>query len=97
MCAQPNADFVRLYRESGGGDRPAQGGMKVCWGPDEAKARATMHRLWPTDAIPGEAMLASRAFTEAGFDEVYIGQVGGAPDEFFEFYAEQVLPRPRGL
>jgi hypothetical protein len=102
--------------------------MKVCWGPDEAKARAMMHRMWPTDAIPGEAMQllplprhfgelvplisadmieapcgpdpavhaeGARAFTEAGFDEVYIGQVGGAPDEFFEFYAEQLLPRLR--
>ncbi len=69
-----------------------------------------MHRLWPTDAIPGEAMQmlptprhfgelvplisgdmieaacgpdpsehagSARAFTDAGFDEVYIGQVGG--------------------
>ena len=69
-----------------------------------------MHRLWPTDAIPGEALQllplprhfsqvaelvsedmisapcgpdpdvhagAVRAYTEAGFDEVYIGQVGG--------------------
>jgi G6PDH family F420-dependent oxidoreductase len=128
VCVQPNADFVRLYRESGGGDRPVQSGLKVCWGPDKAKARATMHRLWPTDAIPGEAMQllptprhfgelvplisenmieaacgpdpsehagSARAFTDAGFDEVYIGQVGGAPDEFFEFYAEQVLPRLR--
>jgi Eukaryotic DNA topoisomerase I, catalytic core len=51
---QPSADFVRLYRESGGGDRPVQGGLKVCWGPDEAAARKTMHRLWPTDAVPGE-------------------------------------------
>ena len=128
MCVQPSADLVRLYRESGGGDRPVQGGMKVCWGPDEAKARAMMHRMWPTDAIPGEAMQllplprhfgelvplisadmieapcgpdpavhaeGARAFAEAGFDEVYIGQVGGAPDEFFEFYAEQLLPRLR--
>lgn len=111
VCVQPNADFVRLYRESGGGDRPVQGGLKVCWGTDEAKARATMHRLWPTDAIPGEAMQllptprhfgelvplisedmieaacgpdpaehagSARAFTDAGFDEVSIGQVGGA-------------------
>ena len=34
ICVQPKADFVRLYRESGGGDRPVQGGMKVCWAPD---------------------------------------------------------------
>jgi G6PDH family F420-dependent oxidoreductase len=26
VCVQPNADFVRLYRESGGGDRPVQAG-----------------------------------------------------------------------
>ncbi len=55
ICVQPNADFVRLFRESGGGDRPVQGGMKVCWGADEDAARKTMHRLWRTDEIPGEA------------------------------------------
>ncbi len=128
MCVQPNRDYVRLYREAGGGERPVQGGLKVCWGPDAGQARKTMHRLWPTDAIPGEALQllplprhfgqaaelvsedmisapcgpdpdahidAARAFTEAGFDEVYIGQVGGESEGFFEFYAGQVLPRLR--
>jgi G6PDH family F420-dependent oxidoreductase len=128
MCVQPNADFVRLYRESGGGDRPVQGGLKVCWGADEGQARKTMHRLWPTDEIPGEAaqllplprhfgqlaelisedMITApcgpdpavhiegiRAYTQAGFDEVYIGQVGGDHDGFFDFYAGHVLPRLR--
>ena len=104
ICVQPNPDFVRLYRES------------------------AMHRLWPTDAIPGEAaqllplprhfgqlaqlvsaeMIAApcgpdpdvhtgavRAYPDAGFDEVYIGQVGGEAEGFFEFYATQVLPRLR--
>ena len=128
MSVQPHVDLVRLYREAGGGDRPVQGGLKVCWGPDEGQARKTMHRLWPTDAIPGEAVQllplprhfgqvaelvsedmipapcgpdpdvhagAVRAFTQAGFDEVYIGQVGGEFEGFFEFYAGQVLPRLR--
>jgi G6PDH family F420-dependent oxidoreductase len=128
MCVQPNADFVRLYRESGGGDRPVQGGLKVCWGPDEGQARKTMHRLWPNDEIPGEAaqllplprhfgqlaelisedMITApcgpdpavhingiRAYTQAGFDEVYIGQVGADFDGFLDFYASQVLPRLR--
>jgi G6PDH family F420-dependent oxidoreductase len=128
MCVQPNEDFVRLYRESGGGDRPVQGGLKVCWGQDAGRARKTMHRLWPTDEIPGEAAQllplprhfsqaaglvsedmisapcgpdpeahigAVRAYTGAGFDEVYIGQVGGQHEGFFEFYAGQVLPRLR--
>jgi G6PDH family F420-dependent oxidoreductase len=128
MSVRPDADLVRLYRESGGGDRPVQGGLKVCWGPDEAQARKTMHRLWPSDELPGEAaqllplprhfgqlaglvsedmitapcgpdpdahLQGIRAYTEAGFDEVYIGQVGTEQDGFFEFYAEQVLPRLR--
>ena len=34
MCVQPNRDFVRLCREAGGGERPVQGGLKVCWGQD---------------------------------------------------------------
>jgi G6PDH family F420-dependent oxidoreductase len=128
ICVQPKADFVRLYRESGGGDRTVAGGLKACWGPDEAQARKTMHRLWATDEIPGEAaqllplprhfaqlagligedMITApcgpdpdthiqgiRAYTDAGFDEVYVAQVGTEQDGFFEFYAEQVLPRLR--
>ena len=128
MCVQPNRDFVRLYREAGGGERPVQGGLKVCWAQDAGQARKTMHRLWPTDAIPGEAAQllplprhfsqvaelvsedmisapcgpdpeahvgAVRAYTDAGFNEVYIGQVGGEPEGFFEFYAGRILPRLR--
>ena len=128
MCVQPNADFVRLYRESGGGERTVQGGLKVCWGPDEAGARKTMHRLWPNDEIPGEAaqllplprhfaqlselvsedminapvgprpdvhLAGLRAYLDAGFDEVYVGQVGPDADGFFEFYSRQILPRLR--
>ncbi len=128
MCVQPNRDFVRLYREAGGGERPVQGGLKVCWAQDAGQARKTMHRLRPTDAIPGEAAQllplprhfsqvaelvsedmisapcgpdpeahvgAVRAYTDAGFDEVYIGQVGGEPEGFFEFYTGRILPRLR--
>jgi len=113
---------------AGGGDRPVQGGLKVCWSTDEASARKTLHRLWPTDAIPGEAAQllplprhfaqlaqlvpenqvpqpygpdpavhagAIRAYTNAGFDEVYVSQVGGEAEGSFEFYATHVLPRLR--
>jgi hypothetical protein len=87
-----------------------------------------MHRLWPTEQIPGEALQllplprhfgqlaglvgesdiespcgpgasehaeAVRAYTSAGFDEVYIQQVGPDQEGFFEFYARDVLPRLR--
>jgi G6PDH family F420-dependent oxidoreductase len=80
MSVQPDADFVRLYRGSGGDRRPVQGGLKVCWGADTAQARKTMHRLWRGDYIPGE---------------VFISQVGPEHAGFFEFYAGQVLPRLR--
>jgi G6PDH family F420-dependent oxidoreductase len=129
MGVQPNADFVRLYRDSGGGDRPVQGGLKVCWDPDPGRARKTMHRIRPNDVLPGEAarllpsprhfaelselvsedMISAplgpspddhvkgiRAYADAGFDEVYVNQVGSGHAGFFEFYADHVLPRLRG-
>ncbi|MFD1051290.1 LLM class flavin-dependent oxidoreductase, partial [Kibdelosporangium lantanae] len=43
----PDPDLVRTFRENGGDDRPAQGGFKVCYAPDEDDAIATAHRLWP--------------------------------------------------
>jgi hypothetical protein len=88
-----------------------------------------MHRLWPTDAIPGESAQllplprhfgqlaqvvtedmieapcgpdpapyvdAIKAYEDAGFDEVYLGQVGGRLEGAFDFFATEVLPRLRG-
>jgi G6PDH family F420-dependent oxidoreductase len=128
MSIKPDAESVRLYRESGGGGRTVQGGLKACWAPDESAARKTAHRLWPNDAIPGEAAQllplprhfgqlaelvseeampqpcgpdpavharAIRDYTDAGFDEVYVGQIGGNAEGFFECYAAEVLPRLR--
>jgi G6PDH family F420-dependent oxidoreductase len=128
ICMGPAADLVKLFRETGGGDSPVQGGVKACWAPDPAAARATMRRLWPNDFIPGEAAQllplprhfeqlaplvteemvtapcgpdpepyidAVRAYEQAGFDEVYLGQVGGRLEGAFEFFASQVLPRLR--
>jgi G6PDH family F420-dependent oxidoreductase len=124
----PDADLVKAFRENGGGDKPAQGGMKACWAPDEASARKTVHRLWPNHAVPGElsqvlptpehfeqvstlvtedqaAQTAVcgpdpdkhieriRSYVDAGFDEVYVSQIGPEQRGFFDFYAEHILPR----
>src|SRR6202012_3388455 len=119
----PEADLVKLFRDQGGGAKPVQGGLKVCWAPDAAQARATMKRLWPTDFVPGESaqllpsprhfgQLASLvtedmitaplgpdprpyldaigAYQQAGFDEVYLGQVGGNLEGAFDFFASEV-------
>jgi G6PDH family F420-dependent oxidoreductase len=127
-AVMPDPDLVRTFRENGGGDRPAQGGFKVCYAPDEDEAVATAHRLWPNEQLPGELAqvlptprhfeqastlvtpqsiaenvpcgpdpqrYADRLveFVEAGYDEVYVQQIGPNQDRFFEFWTEEVLPR----
>jgi G6PDH family F420-dependent oxidoreductase len=50
----PDADAVEQYRASARRGKLVQGGMKVCYGPDEQAAVKTVHRLWPNEALPGE-------------------------------------------
>jgi G6PDH family F420-dependent oxidoreductase len=49
----PDAELIGRYR-SGGGTGVVQAGAKVCFGPDEAEARKTVHRIWPNEVLPGE-------------------------------------------
>jgi G6PDH family F420-dependent oxidoreductase len=123
----PDADSVRRFRSAAGSDKLVQGGLKVCWGEDAARARATVHRLWANEALPGELaqvlptpehfeqaselvteeqavadtpcgpdvdahVEAIRAYADAGFDELYVNQIGPEQDAFFRAYREQVLP-----
>lgn len=39
--------------------------------------------------------IALKRYSDAGFDEVYVQQVGGNHEGFFEFFASEVLPRAR--
>jgi G6PDH family F420-dependent oxidoreductase len=50
----PDADSIAQFRKDGGGDKLVQAGTKVCYGADEAQARATAYRTWPNEALPGE-------------------------------------------
>jgi G6PDH family F420-dependent oxidoreductase len=54
VITMPDADLIGRFRSNGGGDKPVQAGMKVCWAADEAEARRTARRLWPNEALPGE-------------------------------------------
>lgn len=38
---------------------------------------------------------AVREYLDAGYDEVYINQIGPHQEGFFEFYGKEVLPRLR--
>jgi G6PDH family F420-dependent oxidoreductase len=126
----PDAEMLSLFRESGGRNKPAHAGTKVCWGEDEAAARKTSHRLWPNELLPGELAQelptprhfeqASSLVTEemvgealpcgpdpekhlesihqyidAGYDEVYVQQIGPEQEGFFRFYEREILPKLR--
>jgi G6PDH family F420-dependent oxidoreductase len=125
----PDAELLKRYRGAGG-EGPAQGGMKVCWGADEAECVRTAHRLWPNEALGGELaqvlptpahceaacepiteemiaevvpcgpdlekhVAAIQKYFDAGYDEVYVQQIGEDQEGFLGFYAEEVLPRFR--
>jgi len=44
-------------------------------------------------ADPEKHLEQIRAFTDAGFDHVYVHQVGPAQAEFIEFYASEIIPK----
>jgi G6PDH family F420-dependent oxidoreductase len=124
----PVKDAVELFRSEGGEGKLVAGGMKVCWDEREDRARATAHRLWPSEELPGELgqvlpmpahfeqacqlvtedmvaeaipcgpdlarhVQAIERYADAGFEELYIQQVGGGDERFFETFAREVLPR----
>jgi G6PDH family F420-dependent oxidoreductase len=125
---EPDAEAVERYRDAAGPGRIVAGGMKVCLAEEESQARATAHRLWPNEQLPGELaqvlptpahfeqasqlvseqtiaqavpcgpdldahVQAISRYREAGFDELYIQQIGPEQERFFESYASEVLPR----
>jgi G6PDH family F420-dependent oxidoreductase len=127
MSVQPDADLIGAFRKGGGGDRPTQAGMKLCYAESEADAVTTAHRLWANEQLPGELaqvlptprhfeqasslvtpdMVASAVpcgqdverhvhaiseFVTAGFDEIYLQQIGPEQDKFFEFWTEKLGP-----
>jgi G6PDH family F420-dependent oxidoreductase len=123
----PDEDLLQQYRGAGG-EGPAQGGMKVCWGADEAACVKTVHRTWPNEVLSGELaqvlpmpahyeaacepiteemiaesvpcgpdpekhVAAIREFLDAGYDEVYVNQIGDDQEGFLAFMRDEVLPR----
>ena len=119
-----------MFRSSGGGDKPAHGAFKVCYGEDAAECRRIAHRTWPNEALPGELaqvlptpahfrqatqlvteeMIAEtipcgpdpephletiRQYAEAGYDDVYVQQIGPNQEAFFDLYAREILPEFR--
>jgi G6PDH family F420-dependent oxidoreductase len=49
----------------------------------------------PCGPDPEEHVTAIQAFIDAGFDEIYVGQIGPGHEGFVEFYANEILPHVR--
>jgi G6PDH family F420-dependent oxidoreductase len=127
ISTSPDKEALDSYVQQGG-KGPKQGGMKVCWGRDEAAARKTAFQLWPNTLLPGQLsqelalpshfeqatqlvtdddvaevipcgpdperhLTSIRQYLDAGFDEVYISQIGNDQAGFFEFYRRELAPR----
>lgn len=126
----PTPRMLNLFRESGGGEKVAHAGTKVCYGEDEAECRRLAHRTWPNESLPGELaqelptvahfeqatsivtedMVAQgvvcgpdperhkqniQEYVDAGYDEVYVQQIGPNQKAFFDFYQREILPEFR--
>lgn len=52
--SMPDGELVKQFREAGGGDKPVQGGTKVCWDADADAALKTTHRLWGNEGLLGQ-------------------------------------------
>lgn len=50
----PDAELVKTFRDSGGGDKPVQAGTKVSWDRDADAGLDAAHRLWANEALPGQ-------------------------------------------
>ncbi len=66
-CTTSPDELIDRFRSGGGGDKTVMAGTKVCYGPDRDAAIATVHRLWPNEALPGE--LAQVLPTPAHFEQ----------------------------
>lgn len=47
----------------------------------------------PLGCDPKKHIKGINEFVDAGFDHVYVHQVGPRQDQFFRFYAEEVIPK----
>ncbi|BBY29544.1 TIGR03557 family F420-dependent LLM class oxidoreductase [Mycolicibacterium sediminis] len=50
----PDAELIKAFRESGGGDKPVQAGTKVSWDRDADAGLDAAHRLWANESLPGQ-------------------------------------------
>ena len=130
ITTMPDAEMLQRFRDNGGGDKPAQSGVKVCYAEDEDAGVEIAHRLWANASVPGELaqvlpsprhfeqvsslvtkemtreaivsgpdpqahVAAVREYVDAGYDEVYVSNMGPHYEGFMRLYRDEVLPAVR--
>jgi hypothetical protein len=63
--------------------------------PAELVEQARMATAVPCGDDPDAHVEALSAFVDAGFDTVYVNQIGKDQQSFFDFYRTKILPRLR--
>jgi G6PDH family F420-dependent oxidoreductase len=63
----PSGELLQHYRDAGG-TGPIIGQATMCWAPDAASARRTMHEIWPNAGVPGQ--LSQDLPTPTHFEQV---------------------------
>lgn len=58
----------------------------------ELVTRDHISQSMPCGDDPQEHITAIQAFVDAGFDEIFVGQIGPGHDEFVDFYASEIVP-----
>jgi G6PDH family F420-dependent oxidoreductase len=125
ISTAPDAEIVKKFRDSGGGDKPRYAQMTVCWASTKQEAIETAYKIWPNSGLKGDlntelrtvkhfeqvtAMVTKednaksvvcgpdpepyvkevQKFLDAGFDHIYIHQVGADQAGFFNFFTREL-------
>lgn len=100
----PIAESVEQFRNGNGNGKPTYGQLHVCWDRDEEEARRTALKWWPDveESVvcgpdPERHLAAIREYLDAGYDHVFVHQIGPDQNGFFDFYEREVLPELEGM
>jgi G6PDH family F420-dependent oxidoreductase len=126
ICTKPDAGMVQLFRDSGGADKPASAGLKVCFAESEEEGVRIAHERWANEGLPGELaqvlpspkhfeqgsqlvppdmtrqshacgrdpdkhLESLRRYVDAGYDDIYVNNIGPHWPGFFDLYAKEIL------
>ena len=131
ISTKADEKLIQEFRDGGGEGKPTYGKVTFCWADTEDKALDTVHKYWPTAAIPGSLhadlptpahfedaaklvkkedlkdmalgpdperfMKEIQAMLDAGFEHVYLHQIGPDQDGFFRFYERELQQRIKRL